>query len=66
MLRTARVVVLAVALQACSLGPDTELTLEVQSSDPAVVARTARVLSERFGEFRPSLLSSSKFAIEGS
>ena len=66
MLRIASVVVLAATLQACSLGPDTELTLEVQSSDPAVVARTARVLSERFKEFRPSLVSSSKFAIEGS
>jgi hypothetical protein len=66
MLRIASAVVLVAALQACSLGPDTELTLEVQSSDPPVVAETARVLSARFGEFRPSLLSSSKFAIEGS
>jgi hypothetical protein len=66
MLRVASVVVLVAALQACTLGPDTELTLEVQSSDPAVVARAARVLSARFREFRPSLVSSSKFAIEGS
>ena len=66
MLRIASVVALVVALQACSLGPDTALTLQVQSSDPAVVAGTARVLSARFKEFRPSLLSSSKFAIEGS
>lgn len=66
MLRIASVVVLAAVLQACSLGPDTELTLEVQSSDPPVVAETARVLTARFGEFRPSLLSSSKFVIEGS
>src|SRR5262245_12151887 len=58
--------VLVAALQACTIGPDTELTLEVDSSDPAVVAETARVLAARFREFRPSLFSSAGFAIEGS
>jgi hypothetical protein len=66
MLRIPSAVVLVVALQACSLGPDTELTLEVQSGDPVVVGATARLLTARFGEFRPSWFSSSKFAIEGS
>jgi preprotein translocase subunit SecD len=59
-------VVLVAMLQGCTLGPDTELALEVDSSDPAVVEETARVLAARFKEFRPTLLSSAELAIDGS
>jgi preprotein translocase subunit SecD len=58
--------ILVVMLQGCSLGPDTELNLEVDSSDPAVVAETARVLAARFEEFPATLFSSTEYAIQGS
>jgi len=54
------------ALQACSLEPDFELALEVDSSDPAVVEQTKGVLAARFDEFRPTLLSRRSSIVEGS
>jgi preprotein translocase subunit SecD len=63
-----RVAILALigALQACSLEPDFELTLEVDSSDPAVVEQTEGVLAARFDEFRPTLISRRSSIVEGS
>jgi preprotein translocase subunit SecD len=59
-------VVLVALLQGCTVGPDTELALEVDSSDPAVVEAAARVLAARFDAFRPSPFSSSTFDVKGS
>jgi len=59
-------VICVIALQGCTLGPDTELALEVDSSDPAVVAETARVLAARFERFPATMLSSTEYAIRGS
>jgi preprotein translocase subunit SecD len=59
-------VVCFIALQGCTLGPDTELELRVDSSDPAIVAGTARVLAARFKEFPATLFSSTEYAIQGS
>ena len=65
MLRLATVICV-IAVQGCTLGPDTELKLEVDSTDPAVVAETARVLAARFEEAQPTMFSSARFVIEGS
>jgi len=64
--RLAGAVALCALLQACSFGPDVELALTVDSTDPAVVEETQRVLSARFAAFRPSLLSRAEFVVAGS
>jgi hypothetical protein len=57
---------LLATLQGCTVEPDVELALEVDSLEPAVIAETGRVLAARFEEFRPTLLSSTASVIEGS
>lgn len=65
-MRCIAIVMLVAVVQACTLRPDSELALEVRSSDPAVVEQTARVLTARFAEFPATLLSSTEYAIQGS
>jgi hypothetical protein len=59
-------ILLLATLQGCTVEPDVELALEVDSLEPAVIAETGRVLAARFEEFRPTLLSSTASVIEGS
>ena len=58
--------VLCALLQACTFVPDVHLVATVDSTDPAVVEETARVLSARFAKFRASLFATTDVEVSGS
>jgi hypothetical protein len=63
--RVAIGLVFAVLVMGCARQPDVLLNLRVSSADRAVVEEVRRILMFRFGEFRPSFLSSIEATIDG-